>query len=90
MGARGLALLAIAAICSAQRYQFQLYGQTDGLTNLTPVCMLQDHTGFLWVGTQNGLFRYDGTHFEAFTPAQGLPGKSRRQPVRGPGRIHCW
>ncbi len=38
--------------------------------------MLQDRIGFLWVGTQNGLFRYDGTRFEAFHPAQGLPANS--------------
>ncbi len=69
----GLVLLTLAQVCSAQRYKFQLYGQADGLTNLAPLCMLQDHTGFLWVGTQNGLFRYDGTHFEAFHPEQGLP-----------------
>ena len=50
-------LLAILPVCSAQRYTFQLYGQLDGLSNLTPTSLLQDRTGFLWVGTQNGLFR---------------------------------
>ncbi len=65
------AVLATAPIVLAQRYSFQLYGQSDGLANLVPVCMLQDRTGFLWVGTQNGLFRYDGARFEPFT--QGLP-----------------
>ena len=60
-------LLAILPVCSAQRYTFQLYGQLDGLSNLTPTSLLQDRTGFLWVGTQNGLFRYDGSRFERIT-----------------------
>ena len=34
---------------------------------------MQDRTGFLWVGTENGLFRYDGRQFRAYTKAQGLP-----------------
>jgi len=66
-------LLATAGVCAAQRYTFQLYGQAEGLGNLVPIAMVQDPTGFLWVGTQNGLFRYDGTRFEAFSMAQGLP-----------------
>ena len=50
-----------------------MYGQTEGLTNLSATALAQDDTGFLWVGTQNGLFRYDGSHFDAFDSAQGLP-----------------
>jgi signal transduction histidine kinase/ActR/RegA family two-component response regulator len=59
--------------CLAQRYTFQMYGQTEGLKNLSATALAQDTTGFLWVGTQNGLFRYDGSRFDAFNVAQGLP-----------------
>src|SRR5260370_9305138 len=34
---------------------------------------MQDRTGFLWVGTEDGLFRYDGRQFRAYAKAQGLP-----------------
>jgi ligand-binding sensor domain-containing protein len=34
---------------------------------------LQDRAGFLWVGTQNGLYRYDGNRFVGFGKADGLP-----------------
>ena len=71
--AAGLVSLLAMPQAHAQRFTFQLYGQAEGLTNLTPLSMLQDHTGFLWVGTQNGLFRYDGSRFERFTIDQGLP-----------------
>ena len=54
-----------------QRYSFREY--TQGLGNLNIACLVQDHTGYLWVGTQNGLYRYDGTQYQSFGPAQGLP-----------------
>ncbi|MBI3698180.1 MAG: response regulator [Acidobacteria bacterium] len=57
----------------AQRYSFETYGQQEGLHNLSVSCLLQDHVGFLWVGTQNGLFRYDGKDFRAFRKDDGLP-----------------
>jgi signal transduction histidine kinase/CheY-like chemotaxis protein len=58
----------------AQRYNFKFYGQEEGLQNLAVQVVLQDRQGFLWVGTQNGLFRYDGSRFKAFTKDDGLPG----------------
>jgi len=56
-----------------QRYSFKYYGQDEGLSNLNIRALLQDQTGFLWVGTDNGLFRYDGRHFRMFGTADGLP-----------------
>ena len=57
--------------CSAQRYTFREY--TQGLGNLNIASLAQDKTGFLWVGTQNGLYRYDGSQFQSFGAEQGLP-----------------
>ncbi len=45
------------------RYVFATYGRDDGLGDLNVESLLQDRTGFLWVGTDNGLFRYDGRQF---------------------------
>src|SRR5258706_1763959 len=67
-------VLAGAATLSGQRYNFKFYGQEQGLQNMAVQVVLQDRTGFLWVGTQNGLFRYDGSAFAAFGKADGLPG----------------
>ena len=58
----------------AQRYSFKFYGEDEGLQNLSVQTILQDREGFLWVGTQNGLYRYDGSRFTVFTKADGLPG----------------
>ena len=66
-------VLLLVGPMSAQRYSFKEYGEDAGLTNLDVYCLMQDRTGFLWVGTENGLFRYDGRQFRAYTKAQGLP-----------------
>src|ERR1035438_9934673 len=59
---------------SAQRYTFKSYGDDEGLKNLAVQAVLQDRAGFLWAGTQNGLYRYDGSHFTAYSASDGLPG----------------
>jgi len=66
---------AMLGICSltaaAQRYSFREY--TQGLGNLNITAIQQDRTGYLWVGTQNGLYRYDGSQFQRFGQSQGIP-----------------
>jgi ligand-binding sensor domain-containing protein len=68
-----LGLAFVSSPLPAQRYEFRNYGQEDGLTNLVVTSIAQDRQGFLWVGTQNGLFRYDGERFQGFFQSQGLP-----------------
>lgn len=73
-----LRIFAISALLSAaalygQRYNFKFYGEEEGLQSLAVQVVLQDRAGFLWVGTQNGLFRYDGNRFAGFGKADGLP-----------------
>src|SRR6516164_10947845 len=57
----------------AQRYNFKFYGEDEGLQNLAVQIVFQDRAGFLWAGTQNGLYRYDGSRFIGFGKAEGLP-----------------
>jgi len=66
-------LLVTAGALRAQEYSFRTFGNADGLTNLAVRQIYQDPAGFLWVSTENGVFRYDGDRFEAFGPAQGIP-----------------
>ena len=40
---------------------FERFTTDDGLSNFSVTAVLQDRTGFLWVGTQSGLNRYDGS-----------------------------
>jgi ligand-binding sensor domain-containing protein len=74
--ALGLACLWVGFVqdASAQRFNFKFYGEDEGLQNLSVQAVLQDRSGFLWAGTQNGLYRYDGSRFTGFTRSDGLPG----------------
>jgi len=73
----GCTLMTVALVsvhpASAQRQRFHEYGSSEGLSNLNVRCLFQDQTGYIWVGTDNGLFRYDGGRFRAFGHSEGLP-----------------
>jgi len=73
-----LLVLGLTAVnASAQRYRFRHFGPEDGL-NSAVTALLQGGDGFLWVGTGNGLFRYDGAHFQRFGMEDGLPSATVR------------
>lgn len=53
------------------RFTFKPYGPEQGLTSISVRSLAQDKTGYLWVGTESGLFRYNGSSFQRFN--EGLP-----------------
>jgi ligand-binding sensor domain-containing protein len=57
----------------SQEYSYTHYDITEGLAGSTVYCITQDRDGFIWVGTETGVSRFDGTHFKNFTTADGLP-----------------
>jgi ligand-binding sensor domain-containing protein len=60
----------------AQEYRFEYLGANQGLTNLVVRNLYQDSKGYLWISTENGVFRYDGEHFLNFEKNEGLPTSS--------------
>ena len=54
-------------------YVFKSYGASLGLANIGVNEIEEDAAGFIWVGTDDGLYRYDGYRFDAFGLRQGLP-----------------
>jgi ligand-binding sensor domain-containing protein len=46
--------------------KFERIGPEQGLSQSTVNCILQDHHGFMWFGTQDGLNKYDGYRFAAY------------------------
>ncbi len=57
----------------SQNYTYQNYNIQQGLAGSVAYGMLQDKEGFMWIATETGLSRFDGTHFRTFTTADGLP-----------------
>lgn len=55
------------------RLLFDVHGEDEGLSSLSPLVLLQDRVGFLWVGTGDGLFRFDGRSFVRWGVKEGLP-----------------
>ena len=46
--------------------QFSHLDVSNGMPHGVATAMAQDHQGFLWVGTQGGLARWDGYRFRSF------------------------
>lgn len=55
------------------RVPFRSYVEESGLRNFWVLALGQDSAGFLWVGTGEGLYRYDGHRFTRFGLDEGLP-----------------
>ncbi|HWS26822.1 MAG TPA: two-component regulator propeller domain-containing protein, partial [Xanthomonadales bacterium] len=45
---------------------FESVGDADNIPDNNVTALAQDHDGFLWIGTPNGLVRYDGYRFRRF------------------------
>lgn len=48
------------------------YTTRDGLPSNTILAVFQDSRGYIWIGTNNGLSRYDGAQFATYSTVQGL------------------
>jgi len=62
-----------AVSTSAQQFSFINYSVENGLASSQVTDIAQDHLGYLWVGTQSGLSRFDGLEFKTFSSDDGLP-----------------
>ena len=52
---------------------FQHYTPDNGLPNLSVTALAQDGDGFIWVGTQDGVARWDGYRFRSYKPDRKDP-----------------
>ena len=71
-----LGLLALLLLLSrparAQQVFLRQFGLTEGLRAPFVYALAQDRQGYLWLGTGDGLVRYDGSRFVSFTQQNGL------------------
>ncbi len=66
-------ILCSPLLCMGQQPGYVHYSVRSGLAGSTVYHICQDKEGFIWMGTNAGLSRYDGTRFVNFTMADGLP-----------------
>ena len=59
-----LFLCGLSLPVSAQQYGYVQYHSESGAPFNQVNTVIQDHKGFVWIGSQNGLYRFDGYNFE--------------------------
>ena len=57
---------------SMTQYAHRIWGQEEGLFQPTIYSILQTRDGFLWLGTQDSLIRFDGVHFREFAEGASI------------------
>lgn len=53
--------------------RFEQFSLEEGLSQSVVNAILQDRRGFLWIGTEDGLNRYDGYNFKVYKPDTNNP-----------------
>jgi|GEM_PF-781231 len=58
-----LALALSLSTTHAQQWRFVNFGSDEGMSSNMVLAITQDSDGMMWLGTRNGLNRFDGAHF---------------------------
>ena len=53
---------------TSTQFAFDIFSQEDGLPNNQIQCIYQDKKGWMWIGTSQGLSRFDGYTFVNYLP----------------------
>lgn len=56
----------------SQQHQFTNYTELNGLPSSETYHVFQDRLGFVWIGSDNGVVRFDGGNMEVFNRSTGL------------------
>lgn len=61
------AFLLYSILLYPQKMSFEKITEANGLSSNDATCIYQDCYGFVWIGTSDGLNRYDGREFKIYT-----------------------
>jgi hypothetical protein len=63
-----MSFAALAAPAGASDYLIDVWSGDDGLPDSSVTAITQTPDGYLWIGTHNGVVRFDGVRFVTFDP----------------------
>jgi ligand-binding sensor domain-containing protein len=66
LGLQFIFLLCLVISSWSQKFVFEKITTREGLSQNSITDIYQDKNGFLWIGTHDGLNRYDGYNFKIF------------------------
>ncbi|HET7505343.1 MAG TPA: two-component regulator propeller domain-containing protein, partial [Kofleriaceae bacterium] len=81
------------------RLKVRVFAGADGLRNLVILSLAQDDDGLLWIGTEDGVYRFNGEWFTHLSVEDGLPSSqvhvvgiapSGRACVGSSNGLVCW
>ncbi|SDK16775.1 hybrid sensor histidine kinase/response regulator transcription factor [Flavobacterium noncentrifugens] len=70
------------------KYSMEQLDNTKGLSNSSVNCIFQDSQNLLWIGTWDGLNRYDGNNFKIFRPEPDRQNSLSNQVILKVGEDH--
>ena len=63
--------LSVSVMAQKPKFNFKTIDQPQGLSNSTVQTLFEDSFGFIWIGTQHGIQRYDGKTFKNYEHISG-------------------
>jgi len=87
-----LVLLGLPTWATGQNFHFEKLTEFHGLSDNRVTCFMKDNEGYMWIGTENGLNRYDGFTFEIYRPGQSQHNLSHEQinDIEQDANGHLW
>ena len=70
-----ISIILLLSYTSASKIEFDRYTIDDGLSQNTVYKVFQDSRGYIWLGTQGGLDRFNGYEFKGTPVATIISGK---------------
>jgi len=74
--------LSLSLISQSKEYRFAHLTTANGISQSEVYTFLEDSNGFMWVGTVDGLNRYDGYSFKIFNTDKTIPHSLSNNTVR--------
>lgn len=68
----------------SKNYSIVNYRVEQGFAATNAYGLLEDSIGYLWIGSENGVFRFNGSGFKKYTTHDGLPDNEILSFIKGP------